>query len=133
MSIYKKYAVILFPVLIIAVAGIYFFLGSSDTAEIKKTNQDQPVSSGDILLQGLKERPTNEDIQKNPAAYVDIMLDSDHDGLTDEEEKKIGSDPKKYDTDEDGLSDSAEVLSYYTDPKNPDSDGDGHKDGEGKK
>lgn len=33
------------------------------------------------------------------------------------------------DSDGDGLSDSKEANSYYTDPKNPDSDGDGYSDG----
>lgn len=55
--------------------------------------------------------------------------DSDADGLTDEEELRIGTDPHNPDTDRDGLSDFDEVRKYGTDPLNPDTDFDGLKDG----
>ena len=42
-----------------------------------------------------------------------LFLDSDQDGLTDQEEKMIGTDPMKADTDGDGYSDGAEVQSGY--------------------
>ena len=56
-------------------------------------------------------------------AFLDFTLtalppapvDSDGDGLTDELEKKIGTDPTKMDTDGDGLSDYSEV-NYDGDP-----------------
>src|SRR5436190_11930902 len=53
--------------------------------------------------------------------------DSDGDGLTDDQEKKIGTDPNDPDSDDDGLTDGAEVDGG-TDPMNPDSDGDGLSD-----
>lgn len=56
--------------------------------------------------------------------------DSDGDMLSDEYERKIGTDPFNPDSDGDGLSDGEEVLKYKTDPLNPDSDGDGILDGE---
>ncbi len=79
-------------------------------------------------------------------------IDSDGDGLTDDEERQLGTDPfnpdtdgdglddgdevnihktnpLQADTDLDGLSDGAEVLVYSTDPLNPDTDGGGVKDG----
>lgn len=56
-------------------------------------------------------------------------LDSDGDGLTDEEERALGTDPNNPDTDGDGLSDGEEVE-LGTDPTNPDTDGDGLSDGE---
>ncbi len=37
-------------------------------------------------------------------------LDSDGDGLTDEEERELGTDPNSADTDGDGLNDGEEVL-----------------------
>jgi outer membrane protein OmpA-like peptidoglycan-associated protein len=55
--------------------------------------------------------------------------DSDADGLTDEEELRIGTDPYHPDTDRDGLGDFDEVRTYTTDPLNPDTDFDGLKDG----
>ncbi|MDP1846037.1 MAG: thrombospondin type 3 repeat-containing protein [Candidatus Moranbacteria bacterium] len=42
-----------------------------------------------------------------------IFLDSDQDGLTDQEEKMIGTDPYKADTDGDGYGDGAEVKSGF--------------------
>lgn len=56
--------------------------------------------------------------------------DTDRDGLTDDYEDKIGTDPNNPDTDGDGLKDGEEVNAYKTDPLNPDTDGDGLKDGE---
>jgi outer membrane protein OmpA-like peptidoglycan-associated protein len=55
--------------------------------------------------------------------------DSDGDGLSDEYEKEIGTDPMNPDTDDDGLLDGEEVNEYKTDPLDPDTDGGGIKDG----
>lgn len=55
--------------------------------------------------------------------------DSDADGLTDAEERKLGTNPDKKDSDSDGLDDYEEVNVYGTDPNNPDTDGDGMSDG----
>ncbi|MEK7172599.1 MAG: hypothetical protein AAB740_01315 [Patescibacteria group bacterium] len=56
-------------------------------------------------------------------------IDSDQDGLTDEEEKQLGTDPYSSDSDNDGLSDREEVKVYGTNPFNVDTDGDGYSDG----
>ncbi|MBI5728948.1 MAG: hypothetical protein HY983_01735 [Candidatus Magasanikbacteria bacterium] len=56
--------------------------------------------------------------------------DQDLDGLTAAEEKKYGTDPKKADTDGDGILDKDEIIIYHTDPLKADTDGDGVKDGE---
>ncbi|MGV9201759.1 Rib/alpha-like domain-containing protein, partial [Arcanobacterium canis] len=74
------------------------------------------------------------------------VKDSDGDGLSDGQEKELGTDPKDPDTDKDGVNDGDEVSGAKnpfkenksdpkgepgnTDPRNPDSDGDGQKDGE---
>lgn len=47
-----------------------------------------------------------------------IFLDSDQDGLSDEEEKAYGTDPNNADSDGDGYSDGAEIMSGY-DPLKP--------------
>jgi outer membrane protein OmpA-like peptidoglycan-associated protein len=57
-------------------------------------------------------------------------IDSDGDGLTDQEEAEWGTDPYNPDTDGDGLTDGEEVHIYHTDPLNPDSDFDGLSDGD---
>jgi outer membrane protein OmpA-like peptidoglycan-associated protein len=56
--------------------------------------------------------------------------DPDHDGLTNDQEKELGSDPKNPDTDGDGLMDGDEVNRYHTSPIKADSDGDGLNDGQ---
>ena len=61
-----------------------------------------------------------------PAAPVD----TDGDGLTDDQEIELGLDPTKADFDDDGLTDGQEINEYNTDPKNPDTDGDGLSDGD---
>ncbi|PIT93715.1 hypothetical protein COU00_02740 [Candidatus Falkowbacteria bacterium CG10_big_fil_rev_8_21_14_0_10_43_11] len=58
------------------------------------------------------------------------FVDSDADGLSDNEEKRLGTDPFNPDTDRDGLPDFAEVKKYRTDPLNPDTDNDGITDGD---
>jgi outer membrane protein OmpA-like peptidoglycan-associated protein len=55
--------------------------------------------------------------------------DTDGDGLSDGDEVlKYHTDPLRADTDEDGLNDGDEVLRYKTDPLKVDSDGDGLSD-----
>ncbi|STD03509.1 Rib/alpha-like domain-containing protein [Corynebacterium renale] len=85
---------------------------------------------------------------------AEYVPDSDGDGLTDEREKAIGTDPNKADTDGDGINDGDEVNGSKnpfkdnnhktpgkddkgvewgkgnTDPLNPDTDNDGVKDGD---
>ncbi len=56
--------------------------------------------------------------------------DPDRDGLTNDEEKQIGTDPNNPDTDGDGLKDGEEVHIYHTDPLKWDTDGDGLSDGD---
>ena len=75
--------------------------------------------------------PTSTDATKSfdeklKAAYA---KDQDLDGLTDEEEKTFGTNPKNPDTDGDGLLDGAEVKKFKTNPLKADTDGDGMKDG----
>lgn len=56
-------------------------------------------------------------------------LDSDNDGLTDEEEKLYNTNPLVVDTDSDGLSDYEEIKIYHTNPLISDTDGDTYLDG----
>ncbi|HHO50244.1 MAG TPA: hypothetical protein ENK18_05060 [Deltaproteobacteria bacterium] len=60
---------------------------------------------------------------------VDDFFDSDGDGIGDDAEVELGTDPELEDTDGDGLGDGVE-LEAGTDPLDPDSDGDGLADGD---
>ncbi|MDD3435331.1 MAG: hypothetical protein PHY76_02520 [Patescibacteria group bacterium] len=55
-------------------------------------------------------------------------IDSDGDGLTDEQEMILGTNPFYPDSDDDGLSDYEEASIYLTNPLNSDSDSDGLSD-----
>lgn len=55
---------------------------------------------------------------QNAAEIIPLAKDSDRDFLSDEDEKKYGTDPLKADTDQDGLEDGFEVMKGL-DPKNP--------------
>lgn len=57
------------------------------------------------------------------------LIDSDSDGLTDEEEVLKGTNPQLADTDADDLTDYEELMIWQTNPLNPDSDGDTYSDG----
>lgn len=55
--------------------------------------------------------------------------DSDGDGLSDQQEALLGTNPNNSDSDADGLADGVEVNTTLTDPLNADSDADGLLDG----
>ena len=57
-------------------------------------------------------------------------VDTDKDGLFDDEEQSLGTSITLIDTDADGLSDFDEVKVYMTDPLNKDTDGDSYLDGD---
>jgi hypothetical protein len=64
-----------------------------------------------------------------PTATMSVEeADSDADGLTDELETTVGTDPSLPDSDADGVSDSDEIDFYGTDALDPDTDSDGLDD-----
>lgn len=80
--------------------------------------------------------PLEEEITVTSTSAIDQeillgeSLDSDGDGLKDNRETELGTDPNSADTDSDGLSDGEELLIWHTNPKNSDTDGDTYKDGD---
>jgi hypothetical protein len=66
--------------------------------------------------------------QNGGAVYV-FGRDTDGDQLADRQEAVLGTDPADPDSDDDGLGDGAEVLSYGTNPRDADTDDDGLTDG----
>ena len=72
----------------------------------------------------------------SPSITFEITTDSDGDGLTDDIEALLGTDPHDVDSDDDGISDGDEDVNHNgmvdwgeTNPTNRDTDGDGIQDG----
>lgn len=159
--------IILFVVVAGVIAGSFYwisgFLGSTPD-----DYQYQNEGSGQESLQSEKEATDSSQNQEASGEGEDVELpqeeeeeeedfsqpqDTDGDGLTDEQEREIGTEvdnpdtdgdglndreefltyktnPLKADTDDDGLNDYEEIRVYGTEPSNPDTDGDGYLDGE---
>ncbi|HLD19673.1 MAG TPA: hypothetical protein VJB93_00265 [Patescibacteria group bacterium] len=68
--------------------------------------------------------------QEQPLQDQPVIVDTDGDGLTDQDETQYGTNQFFPDTDFDGLTDREEVETYTTDPLSKDTDGDGFDDGQ---
>jgi gliding motility-associated-like protein len=109
--------------------------GLSDKEEIDlETDPNNPDTDGDGVVDGSDDMPQdpNGDTDTDGDGIDDrVDPDDDNDGLTDEQEFTLGTNPKVKDSDEDGVEDADEV-NQNTDPNKPDTDGDGLTDGEEK-
>ena len=121
-------------VLVVAISGYFglkFFAGDK-TAPVSPPVQTETekTSLETVTPEPPAETTAPEPSQPAETAVVPERLDSDQDGLTDEEEAALGTNANNIDSDQDGLTDREEVKVYQTDPLNSDTDGDGYKDGE---
>ncbi len=133
--------IILIFIVVLFVAAVVF--GIYSVFFKKKNIETQPVSEvepEEQVIQDQAEGETGEVVPQDTGAesagemiqeetVVSPPIDSDLDGLSDEEEKKIGTDPFRADTDNDGLFDNEEVNIYKTNPLIKDTDMDGYIDG----
>ena len=100
-----------------------------------------PVSVGAITqnAESTEEGPSDEQVNVTTIEFNEIdrdqvdkgegeVADTDHDGLMDDEEVQLGTNPNCEDTDGDNLDDGAEVNWSGTDPTDTDSDDDGWSD-----
>jgi hypothetical protein len=87
-----------------------------DAELIAPTNTTTPANFDDVVT------PTT-----SATTTTFSPADTDGDGLSNDQEAEIGSDPNDPDTDDDGLIDGEEVF-LGTDPTNPDTDDDGLTD-----
>ncbi len=94
----------------------------ADNIEVLTPNETISEDFIDPMVEG----QDNEFVEENPISFID----SDGDGLSDDEEQTLGTNPNLIDTDNDGLSDYEEVKIFKTDPLNPDTDGDDYSDGD---
>lgn len=121
----KKYIIIALIVLavIIIVYGGYLAYGrffmALPSEELTGETGEQPAGDSPATQAEPKQEPTSV-----------LPPDSDQDGLSDQEEKELGTNPNSVDSDDDGLFDREEVKVYKTDPMDADTDGDGYLDGD---
>lgn len=117
----KKFPILLILVIIVLIAGVVVLAQSS----IFKLSPKKPVVPSAT--------PTNQPALPTPVptpSAINQIIDTDGDGLTDEQEASLGTNIQSTDSDNDGLFDFEEVKIYKTDPLNADTDSDGYKDGE---
>ena len=125
------------------------FTNTTDISEDKDNN----ITNGDNISNNTDDKVNNTDTPDTPDEYLDsdkdglydeeeVLFetdknnpDTDGDGLTDYEELLLGTDPltpneydESKDSDSDGLTDIEEAQKYRTDPNASDTDGDGLND-----
>jgi hypothetical protein len=108
----------------LAVGGWYayqVFVVSPTPAVVPGVNTGQPQVD-------VNQPVVNQNLNVNEPAPQPV--DTDRDGLGDEEEEMYGTDPQEIDSDKDGLTDRDEVKVFKTDPNNADTDGDSYLDGQ---
>lgn len=119
------------PGLLVGLLVILVGLGA--VAILIRGRNSTPLPAGNSNSAAVAGANSNKS-ENNPAKTIvqleTAINDKDKDGLSDEKEAELGTNPEVADTDHDGLSDSDEVNVYKTDPKKPDTDGDGINDGE---
>lgn len=128
----KIILIIVFGVIFLGAGGFfgYRYLMQYLEKDIQVLEENQETVEPEAIEQNNNINNTdrsNTAEQKTPPPVVNI--DTDNDGLTDEQEKALGTDINKTDTDYDGLSDREEVRVYNTNPLDPDTDGDSFADG----
>lgn len=109
--------------------GVYFFIIKGGLSLFKFNQEAITVPQAQTLPPPpptVPETPPSPPPPPPPQA----PLDSDGDGLTDEDEAGLGTEPLTADTDGDGLLDNEEVRIYKSDPLNSDTDDDSFKDGD---
>lgn len=114
----------------IIVAVLYWLQTRLESEQPVSTNPADSSTNSTTVNSTVPVNATSSPVTTNQPTVTNSTVDTDHDGLSDQEELLYNTNPKKKDTDEDGLSDREEVRVYTTDPRNPDTDGDGYKDGE---
>jgi hypothetical protein len=97
------------------------------TPDDSLANASSSLPASDIPLIPGVNAPAESTATDTPGALLNV--DSDLDGVSDAEEKTVGSNPNVIDSDNDNLSDYEEIRIYKTNPIVADTDGDGYLDG----
>lgn len=109
--------VVFLIVLTVGLLSTYFIINRSrDGSSDAVTNTESGANQNSA--------PANFDTRRGATPE-----DTDHDGVPNADEDRMGTNPTLADSDRDGLTDFDEANIYRTDPTRADSDGDGHADG----
>jgi len=119
-----KFLVIIIFIFLIGLLG-WYFIKYKYQSSLTITEEDKKAA----------QKIEEERIYQEKMTEMNVLFeksretDSDLDGLSNEEEKKFGTDPNNSDTDGDGINDKAEVEKFHSNPLKKDTDGDGFEDG----
>ena len=118
---------------VLCIAMFFYYFRSQST--IGNATQTAAYQETSVALIAAATQTAAAQQSATPTVLVTITItpgdvDTDGDGLPDNYEIEIGTDPNNPDTDADDLNDGEEVLKQATDPLNPDTDSDELKDGE---
>lgn len=124
----RKLPIILIVIVVLAIlSGGIWFLNRSFNINWKFWSKSVNET---VNQNNLNEANTNGSGVSLTNIVITTVLDQDKDGLTDEEEAKLGTNPALSDTDHDNLFDREEVKVYHTNPLGSDTDSDGYLDGD---
>lgn len=133
---HKKAFALIIAILVIGVlgtAGWYGYTAWTASSDGPVVEQNLNANTNQATVNQNTNQPTNTNqgiVNQNTNQNPPPAIDSDHDGLNDDEEDMYGTNPQEIDTDQDGLTDRDEVKVFKTDPNNFDTDGDGYGDGD---
>ena len=120
----KKMLIIVLSIVIVAAIGwavyTFFIANSIEIVGPEETTNTNVNIGGGII---------NENVDEEPEIIPDDeILDDDYDGLSNAEERRLGTNPSEADTDNDGLFDQDEIEIHKTSPISTDTDNDGLND-----
>lgn len=119
--------------------GGWFFYDrfiKTNTAPTAPTEETPSLEDNTFTMPSDETTEPSATIPTTPEAVDENILfggsaaDSDGDGIDDNKEMEIGTDPNSWDTDKDELGDGEEYFSWKTNPLNPDTDSDTYLDGQ---
>ena len=117
---------------IFAILCLWFLFSASFTIFGNRSQSNSATQTAQTAIAGTQQviGVTQTIVANQTAAAIAGQQDTDGDGLTNQRETEIGTNPNNADTDQDGLLDGEEALQTRTNPLIPDTDGDGLKDGD---
>lgn len=121
---------ILFGVFLVALLGALGYGGWFVWGKFRSGAIKLPVSQNKPAPVVTQKPATTNGVGNQSANILFGDVDSEGDGLSNDEEKALATDATNPDTDGDGLSDGDEVKIWHTDPMKKDTDGDGFNDGD---